>query len=75
MFCDKLYVAHHSIEFHFDLECYPTPVWTISIVAHMFCSKSPIAYYNVEFRQLWGLPNPRVEDLPSFLKCFAISRL
>ena len=46
-----------------------------SVVARMFCCKSHVTRYSVEFHQVWGLPNPRVDDLPSLLKFFAINRM
>ena len=44
-----------------------------TVVARMFHSKSHVALYNIEFHQVWGLPNPGVDDLPSLLEYFAVS--
>ena len=37
----------------------------------MFCGKSRVARYSVEFDRVWGVPNPGVDDFPSVLGCFA----
>ena len=29
----------------------------------------------VEFDRVWGVPNPGVDDLPSLLGCFEVSRV
>ena len=46
-----------------------------SLVARIFCSKSHVAHYSVEFHRVWGLPNTGVDNLRSFLECFVVSRM
>ena len=41
----------------------------------MFFGKSRIARYSVEFHRVWGLPNTGVDNLPSLLECFMVSRM
>ena len=38
----------------------------------MFCCKSHVARYSVEFNQVWGVPNPGVDDLLPLLGCFEV---
>ena len=45
-----------------------------SVVSQMFYNKSHVAHYTVEFHRVWGLPNTSVDNLPSLLECFAVSR-
>ena len=39
----------------------------------MFCGKSRVARYSVEFDREGGVPNPGVDDLAPLLRCFAVS--
>ena len=45
-----------------------------SAFARMFCGKSRVARYSVEFDREGGVPNPGVDDLAPLLGCFAVSR-
>ena len=36
----------------------------------MFCGKSRVARYSVEFDRVWGVPNPDADDLPIVARMF-----
>ena len=46
----------------------------LPVVARMFCCKLRVVHYSVEFHYVWGLPNPGVDNLPSSLQIFMVSR-
>ena len=45
------------------------------VIAWMFCGKSHVAHYGVEFDPVWGVSNPGVDGPPSMLGCLAASRV
>ena len=40
----------------------------------MFCCKSNVGRYSLEFDRVRGVPNPSVDDFHLVLGCFAASR-